>query len=61
VLLGLVLLAVGFAWFAESVGWIDAAWRASAWPVILIVVGSWLVYLRIRHGRHAWHRAWPRW
>lgn len=57
-LVGLILLAVGVMWLLESLGLITPDWTDSAWPVILIALGAWMIYHRARFGRRGWLCTW---
>ena len=55
---GLILVLVGVMWLLESLGVIAPDWTDSAWPVILIALGAWMVYRHVRLGRRGWRGGW---
>ncbi len=55
---GLILLFVGVMWLLESLGVITPEWTEAIWPVLLIALGAWMIYLHTRFGRRGWRRLW---
>ena len=44
---GAVLIIIGFLFLAENLRWID--WDIPFWPIVLIVVGAYIIYDQKRH------------
>ncbi|MFC1728560.1 hypothetical protein ACFLZ7_03795 [Nanoarchaeota archaeon] len=44
---GLFVLLVGLVWLAVEQGWIPSGWPI--WPIIVIIVGLWLMMGRKKH------------
>ncbi len=53
-IIGLVLLVIGILALLQTLGVITGSVWGYAWPIILVVVGLWIVFARRR-------RRWGRW
>ena len=55
--IGMLLILIGLIWFGARMEWVDLTWIHAIpfWPVIVIVVGVWMVSrgLKIRTGVHS--------
>jgi hypothetical protein len=52
---GLILVAVGVVWLLSALGVPVAPYL---WPVILIVLGAWMIVSHLRYGPRGWSRTW---
>jgi ABC-type nickel/cobalt efflux system permease component RcnA len=43
-----VLIALGVLFLLANMGWLDVGWISHSWPVILIAIGVWLLWKRLR-------------
>ena len=51
--IGILLVTIGLIWLGARVGLLDFSWLRVVpfWPVILILLGVWMVYKGFRQGK----------
>ena len=44
--IGILLLLIGLIWYGARIGWVDFTWlyRIHFWPVVVMIIGAWLIY-----------------
>jgi len=44
--IGIFLFLIGLMWYGARIGWVDFTWlyRIHFWPVVVMIIGAWLIY-----------------